>query len=331
MSTPPNPRCAARAFFPAGLARGALACSVLALTLAACALTACAQTDRPTGEADRAGRIAKNLALEVPALREAGVEVTDLTPSEVSGLDRGTFTVNGQSYPFLVTEDDTRLFILAADPVDVSRTADEVAAALAEEAEKTTQEAAERAAALATATQDFPTRGPSDAPVTVVEFSDFQCPYCRRAAGTVERLRDRYPEDVQLVYAHFPLGNHAWARPAAIAATCAAMQDEAAFWVLHDFYFQEQQALTVDNVVERSREALAGTAVDREQWATCAGDPESEAHAEAARRVEASVALGEQHGVRGTPAFFINGQFLSGAQPLEAFVEAVEAGLNGAR
>ena len=319
------------------LARSALACSALVLGLAVCALAACAQPDRPApadslaGGDDRATRIAKNLALEVPALREASVEVTDLAPSEVSGLDRGTFTTGGQSYPFLVTEDDTRLFILAADPVDVSRTADEVAAALAEEAEETAQAAAEHAAALATATQGFPTRGPSDAPVTVVEFSDFQCPYCRRAAGTVEQLLDRYPEEVQLIYAHFPLGNHAWARPAAIAATCAAKQDEAAFWALHDFYFQEQQALTVDNVVERSREALAGTAADREQWATCAADTASAAHAEAAQSVEASVALGEQHGVRGTPAFFVNGQFLSGAQPLEAFVEAVEAARSGAR
>ena len=297
------------------------------------ALTACGPADSQSSsdDADRRARIAENLKLEVGALRERAVEVTELAPSDVAGLDRGAFTVDGQSYPFLVTRDDTRLFILAADPIDASRSPEEVAAVLADEAEAAAQEAAARADALAEATRGLPSRGRPDAPVTVVEFSDFQCPYCQRAATTVEALVDRHPDDVRLVYVHFPLGNHPWARPAAIASTCAAAQDGAAFWTLHDLYFQEQRALTPENVIDRSRTALAASGLDLDLWAACATDPASPAYQEAAGSVDTQVALGERYGVRGTPAFFVNGQSLSGAQPLEAFEAAVEAARGGGR
>ena len=303
------------------------------LALLSLSLVACGPADgqAPADDADLRARIVANLRLEVPALREATVEVTELEDGDVAGLDRGTFTVDGQPYPFFVTEDGTRLLLLAADPVDVGRPAAEVAAALAEEDEAAAREAAERGAALAEATRPLPARGPADAPVTVVEFSDFQCPYCARAAGTVEALLARYPERVRLVYAHFPLGNHAWARPAAIAASCAAEQDAAAFWALHDLYFREQQALSPETVVGRSRAALAGSGLDLARWEACAADPGSEAHQQAARAVDAQMALGEEYGVRGTPAFFVNGQSLSGAQPIEAFEAAVEAALGAQR
>jgi protein-disulfide isomerase len=299
--------------------------ALLALTLAACGP---ADGQVPDDDADRRERIVAGLRLEVPALREATVEVTELEDGDIAGLDRGTFSVDGQAYPFLVTEDGTHLLLLAAEPVDISRSAEDVAAALAAESEEAARAAAERGAVLAEATQALPARGPADAPVTVVEFSDFQCPYCARAAGTVEALLERYPDDVRLVYAHFPLGNHAWARPAAIASTCAAEQDTGAFWALHDLYFREQQALTPETVVDRSRAALAGSPVDVARWEACATDTGTEAHQAAARSVDAQMALGEEYGVRGTPAFFVNGQELSGAQPIEAFEAAVQAALD---
>lgn len=303
------------------------------IVLLAVALAACGPADGQVAAADddRRARIAENLKLEIDALRDAYVQVTELGESDVAGLQSGTFTVNGQPYAFLVTADDTRLFILAGDPIDVSRSREDVAAVLAEQAAVAAREAAERGAALAEATAGLPSKGRPDAPVTVIEFSDFQCPYCGRAAETVEQLLARYPEDVRLVYAHFPLANHAWARPAAIAATCAAEQDEAAFWALHDLYFREQQTLTPATVIDRSRATLAGSAVDLAQWATCATDTDAPAYQAAARSADAQMELGERYGVRGTPAFFVNGQFLNGAQPLDAFVAAVEAAKGGER
>lgn len=299
------------------------------LALCALSLVACGPADgQASADADdRRQRIVANLQLEIPALRDATVEVAELEDGDIAGLDRGTFTVNGQPYPFFVTEDGTRLLLLAADPVDISRSAETVQAALAEEGAEAAREAAERGTALAEATRGLPARGPADAPVTVVEFSDFQCPYCARASGTVEALLDRYPDRVRLVYAHFPLGNHAWARPAAIAATCAAEQDPGAFWALHDLYFREQAGLSPQTVVDRSRTALAGSGVDLARWEACAADTGSEAYQQTAAAVDAQMALGEEYGVRGTPAFFVNGQMLSGAQPLGAFTEAVEAAL----
>lgn len=285
-----------------------------------------------TAGEDRQKLIASNLELEIPALRGAEVEVTELTSSGISGLDSGTFTVNGRSVPFLVTRDNTRLFILAASkPIDVSRSAEEVATALAAESSKTAREEETRAAALEEATRHLPRRGPSDAPVTIVEFSDFECPYCRRVVPTIDALLARFPDEVRLVYAHLPLDNHPWAMPAAIAGTCAAQQDEDGFWTLHDFYFQSQQTLTPENVIERSREVVATSGIDTALWQACVTEPASAAHREATQIVRASARLGAQFGVRGTPAFFVNGRLLSGAQPLEAFVEAVEASLRADR
>jgi hypothetical protein len=94
-------------------------------------------------------------------------------------------------------------------------------------------------------------------PVTIVEFSDFQCPFCARVHGTLERLLANNPQTVRLIYVQYPLPNHQWARPASMAALCAAQQDDEAFWTLHDRYFEHQREMTPQNVVERSRNVAA--------------------------------------------------------------------------
>jgi protein-disulfide isomerase len=190
---------------------------------------------------------------------------------------------------------------------------------------------ADRAAALREATATLPTKGPADARVTIVEFSDFQCGYCRLAANTVETLLQRYPKDVRVVYAHFPLSNHPWATPAAVAATCAAEQSPAAFWTLHDTYFRDQSAFTVANVAARSRAALAGAQIDLDAWNACATDTASPAYQEALAAVQQQTAFGDQLGVTGTPGFFVNGRFVNGNQPIPVFVEAIDAALADAQ
>ncbi|MFQ5569316.1 MAG: DsbA family protein [Rhodothermales bacterium] len=299
-------------------------CAVLILS---CSLPAHAQSETTPDDpvAQRKAKILDNLKLEFPQLQEYPVEMIQLEPSAIPGLDQGSFLINGtQLQKFLVTSDDTRLYLLAADAIDVSRTSDEIAAIIAEQKEAALRQARERNAELMEVVAGWPVRGNPDAPVTIVEFSDFQCPYCSRGYTTVEQILQKYPQEVKFVYLHFPLPNHPWAMPASIAAVCATHQDPEAFWTLHDSYFENQKQITPGNIIEKSKAFLAETGIDMATWSTCAEDTESEAYKEARTTVENSMAAGQRFGVTGTPGFFVNGRFVSGAQPLETFDALIE-------
>lgn len=162
---------------------------------------------------------------------------------------------------------------------------------------------------------DAPVRGPMDAWVTMVEFSDFQCPYCGAAEPTVRALLTEYSTDLRLVYRHFPLSRHVNALPAAIAAWCAGEQDQ--FWEMHNLLFANQSALASSEL------ALYATTLglDMTAWQACvAGDA-------APAAVAADVALGNAAGIGGTPSFFINGEYVVGAQPQGYFESVIDAAL----
>lgn len=299
--------------------------SLLLLTAIVVSGPACGQAVSSDDSAERKARILANLVFEFPQLEQYSIDITTLEPSEVPGLDQGTFTVNGQQTQlFLVTQDNEQFFMVASEPVDVSRTDDELAQALADREAEATAEVGKRKKALDEAVEGLPMRGNPDADITIVEFSDFQCPYCSRASTTVEQVIEQYGDDVRLVYLQYPLGNHPWARPASIAALCAAQQDPAAFWTLHDNYFQNQPTITPDNVMAKSREFLAGTSVDAESWTSCTEDATSEAHQQALATLDRDMALAKEYGVSGTPGFFVNGRYLNGAQPFEAFEAVIQ-------
>jgi len=287
---------------------------------------------------DLAARILSNLRVEYPSIADVEVTVDSLRAAGADGLLEGQLSIPGQApQPFLYVAPTERLYLLAAPPVDVSRDSAAVAAAIASRDSLEAAEARGLADRIARETRDLPARGPADAPITIVEFSDFQCPYCARAAGTVAQVLAANP-DVRLVYAHLPLDGHAWARPAALAATCAARQNDNAFWALHDLYFREQRALTPANVIERSRGTLGGQSrmagaanLDLAAWDACVRDTGSAAHREALASVAAQEALAGDAGVTGTPGFFINGAFVNGAQPLEVFQQAIDDARRAAR
>ena len=296
-----------------------LSWAVMAALLMGCNTQVNGQAADESSE-QRKAKILENLQYQIPQIRDTYVVMGEFTDSGIDGLDQGSFTINGQqTYKFLVTTDDATLYLLAADPIDVSLSADEIAAAMEEERQAGAQEALDRHTELAAFAAGMPVRGNPDAPVTIIEFSDFQCPYCARGFTTVEQILEKYPEDVKFVYLHFPLGNHPWAMPSAIAAVCAAQQDADAFWTLHDNYFRNQRAITTNNILDKSREFLDGSGIDFDTWATCAGDKESEAYKGASLAVESSMSTGSKFGVTGTPGFFVNGHFLSGAKPLDEF------------
>ncbi len=279
---------------------------------------ACAQSPSDP-ELDRE-RIIENLKLQIPQLRQAQtITIGPVTSSEVSGFRQTTLTINNQNQvPALVREDGEQLLLLAAAPIDASRTVAEVQAELSAEAD-------ERKATLADAAAAMPVRGNADAPVTMVAFSDFQCPYCRQSNTLIDAVLDEYPEQVHFVFLHFPLPNHDWAKPASIAAQCAARQSDDAFWTLHDAYFNNQGGITEENVIAQSADFLADSDIDMAQWRMCATDEASDAYQTAEQIVEQSLRTGEQMGVRGTPTFFIDGEQMQGPRSVEAFGATIEA------
>jgi protein-disulfide isomerase len=157
-----------------------------------------------------------------------------------------------------------------------------------------------------------PAKGPKDARVTIVEFSDFQCPYCSKVGPTLEKVLDDYPNDVRVVYKHYPLSFHKQALPAALASEAAGRQGK--FWEMHDLLFQNQRNL--------SYEAFKGYA--SQLGLDVAKFEEDYKSPELAKQIEADVALARSLGVTGTPGFFVNGRFLSGAQPYAAFKQKID-------
>ena len=159
---------------------------------------------------------------------------------------------------------------------------------------------------------DGPSRGPLDAKITIVEFSDFECPYCRNAASTIEQVMAHYDGKVRLVYRNFPLPIHDRARQAAQAAACAYQGGK--FWPYHDLLFRNQTALAEDDLTKYAREV----GLEEGTFVSCLQDGRSTS------LIDKDIADAEAAGVNGTPAFFINGRPLSGAQPYDAFKDAIE-------
>jgi protein-disulfide isomerase len=162
-----------------------------------------------------------------------------------------------------------------------------------------------------------PARGPKNAPITVVLFSDFQCPFCGRVEPSITELEKAYPGKVRVAWKNFPLSFHNNAKPAAEAALAANEQGK--FWEMHDILFKNQQNLTAADLEKYAKEI--GLNMDRFKAAI-------DSHKFAAQ-IEADTKQGSELGVSGTPAAFVNGQLVSGAQPVEAFKKIVEADLKG--
>jgi protein-disulfide isomerase len=157
-----------------------------------------------------------------------------------------------------------------------------------------------------------------DAPVTIIAFSDYECPFCKKAEDTVAQVLKAYPNDVRYVHRDFPLPFHANAGPAAEAARCAG--DQGKFWEYHDKVFH-----AADLTTPSLQQIATDLQLDRTKFDEClsGGTYKDE--------VAADMEAGSQVGVSGTPAFFINGRMISGAQPFERFKEIIDAELARAK
>ncbi len=160
---------------------------------------------------------------------------------------------------------------------------------------------------------DFqPTKGAKDAKVTIIEVSDFECPFCNRVNPTVKQILEAYPNDVKIVWANNPLGFHKNAMPAAKAAYAAHQQGK--FWEFHDKAFANQRALTAENFETWAKEL----GLDMAKFKADMASPKIE------EQIKKEQALYTSRGARGTPGFFINGRLVSGAQPFDNFKRVID-------
>jgi protein-disulfide isomerase len=159
-------------------------------------------------------------------------------------------------------------------------------------------------------------RGNANAPVVIVEFADFQCPYCRREQAVLKALTTKYGNKVSVAYRDFPLRQiHAQAQPAAEAARCAGEQGK--FWEYHDLLFAETAKLDAASLMDYAAQA----GLDKNKFNECLSSGKFKP------AIDEDLRAGEKLGVSGTPAFFINGVFLSGAQPMSEFEKMIDAEL----
>jgi protein-disulfide isomerase len=164
-----------------------------------------------------------------------------------------------------------------------------------------------------------PTRGPADSPVTIVEFSDLQCPHCKDAQPTVEKLMAD-EKDARFVFQNFPLPMHDWANKAASYADCVGRANSDAFWKFIDATYESQAEINAGNADEKLTALADKSGVKGADMAACAAKPDT------AARIEHSLALGKSVDVTGTPALFINGRKIAAVNgiPYEVLKSLVE-------
>jgi protein-disulfide isomerase len=162
------------------------------------------------------------------------------------------------------------------------------------------------------ASAGYPAKGPANAPVTIVEFSDFQCPFCSRVVPTLEEVRTKYGDKVRLVFRQFPLSMHPNAAKAAEASLCA--NDQGKFWEMHDAMFKDQAGLAVDGLKAKA----TALGLKAEAFNSCLDTGKY------AAKVQEDIQAGSQAGVTGTPAMFINGRLISGAVPIDQLTSVID-------
>jgi protein-disulfide isomerase len=230
------------------------------------------------------------------------ISVVGRSASKVSGLDSATLELkngpNTNRLEILVTTDNK--FAIVGQVLDLSKDP------FLENMEKIN-------------TANAPVSGNKNAKVTIVEYSDFQCPYCSQAYRTVENdVMKQFGDKVKLVYKNLPLPIHPWAESAAIAGLCASRQNNDAFWVLYRNFFENQSSITADNVKAKALEYVAKTQIDPKKFEDCYDNKLT------LPQVKADMTEAQALGITGTPGFVINGRQLPGAQPFSSFQKVIE-------
>ncbi len=286
--------------------------------LSALVLAACAQSAESFDEEATKTRIIEYFQTFFPQLSD--VQVVGIEPTEDSPFLKVSvsFTNRGreQTQPVYLTPDGKHLVLgqvwdLTRDPGQVRW-------------EQKKEGADERLAKLDLHNRPF--KGNPDAKVTVVEFSDYQCPYCSRAYATLEnQLVESYGDRVKFVFKHLPLEQlHPWAKKASIAAACAHQQSQDGFWGFHKAFFENQRAITVENLRDKVQEFGGSLELQIDPLLACFDNDAS------STLVEADMHDATELGITSTPTFLINGALVAGAIPFEEMAGYVDQALKDA-
>jgi protein-disulfide isomerase len=168
------------------------------------------------------------------------------------------------------------------------------------------------AARVEVSADDDPFLGPKEAPITIIQFAEYQCPYCGKAGESVDQVMKEYEGKIKMVYRDFPLSFHDRAIPAAVAANCSG--DQGKYWEMHNLLMGNQRALSESDLTAHA----TSLSLDLDKWNECRKDPKQSAE------VNKDFEDGQKVGVTGTPAFFVNGVMLSGAVPFAQFKEIID-------
>lgn len=244
------------------------------------------------------GKIAEYFKRKANVPPNAEVKVGSLSDSKIKGAKAGVIEVGNQKQPFLVSDDGR--YVVFGEVEDL--TVDPFAAVMKKIDLK-----------------DRPFKGNKNAKVTIVEYSDFQCPFCKRGYDTIEtQVLKEYGDKVKFYYKHLPLNFHPWAEPASIATECALEQKESAYWKLYSYYFDNQKDLNPQNLKDKTLEALKDTGIDIAKFTDCYDNKKT------LDKVKAQSSEAQRLGIQGTPGFIINGRALKGAYPFEQFKTIID-------
>lgn len=227
------------------------------------------------------------------------VDLNELGKSEITGFKKGEIKLPGRPLPILVSNDGNQLVV--GDIYD--STVDPLQEILSKISLK-----------------NVPMKGSKDAKVTVVEYSDFQCPYCKRASDMLPDLTKKYKGKIKVVFKQFPLPNHNWAKAASIASLCAYEQGNDKFWQVHDLIFANQAEINLQNSDKKFKEFAKQSKLNKSKFSKCLES------AAIARRVDKELEEGRQIGVNSTPTFIVDGIIVSGAS-MAAIENAIDSRL----
>ncbi|HZR81800.1 MAG TPA: DsbA family protein [Candidatus Binatia bacterium] len=246
---------------------------------------------------------------QIPA--DVTVAVSDIKPSEVAGLYEGTLKLSrgeqSQDLKFLISADGR--WFLRVDPIDLN--VDPVQSVVAK---------------IDIGPQN-PSLGPKDAKVTIVEYSDFQCPFCAKAEVIVrDEVLKQYGDKVRFVYKQFPLTQiHPIAQPASLIGLCVFKQSgNEAYWKYHHTVFDKVKEIPSDKPADALLDIAKNAGADRDKVKECFEKEETQP------LIDATQEEAEAINVNSTPTFFVNGRRLSGAQPLDAFKGVIDPELQKA-
>jgi protein-disulfide isomerase len=273
------------------------------------------------------------------------VDTADFKVSPIKNIKQGAIPIPRGEFPILITTDG-KFLIINSEIIDVSKfkdakltgfkegsfmmggrqtvpvfvSADGKYLALGSEIYDTTvdphKEIMEKISL-----KDVPVKGADNAKVVIVEYSDFQCPFCKRGKDMLPEILKEYNGKVKIAYKQLPLKNHNWAMPAAVASMCAYQQGNDKFWAFHDKLFDSQKDITLENSKEKFNQYAKEVGLDTKKFDTCLGSKEVQAEVENQMKEATSV------GVQSTPTFVVNGMIVPGANP-EGLKSAIEIQLS---